>query len=183
MIDLHETVAAVVGGQPQAFALIVREFRGPVVRYVQNMIGDGHAAEDVAQQVFINAYRALHAFDARKARFNTWLFRIAHNLAINELRRVGRQRVRYTTALPEAEHGETPHAIAERREAFALLDGALGGLSDDHRAALVLHEFEGLSCAQVAEVVGVAEGTVKSRLARARAALCEAMTQRIEMEP
>ena len=169
-------------GDASAFERIVKRYSGPIYRYVRNVVGDDHAAEDVAQQVFINVYRSLNRFDSARGKFSTWVFRIARNSALNHLRDNKRFTVELTTELPQESTEISPQGQAELREQFALLDQAVAELPEHQRSAWVLSELEGLTQAEVAEIEDVPEGTVKSRVARARDKLKKTLEDKIGLE-
>ncbi len=83
----QEIIAAVLAGDSAAFEQIVRKCADPIYRYVRMIVKDEHAAEDVAQRVFLSVYQKLHQFDAAQGTFSTWAYRIARNAALNHLRR------------------------------------------------------------------------------------------------
>jgi len=169
-------------GDPQAFARLVALHEGMVFNLAARLLGDTEEARDVAQNVFIQVYRRLGQFEGR-ASLRTWIYRVTVNQAHNRRRwwqRRGRGREESIDALVEGGGSArladprsfaSPYEEARRRERARRVQEALLGVSFDHRTVVVLREVEGLSCDEIAEVLGVAAGTVKSRLARAREAL------------
>jgi RNA polymerase sigma-70 factor (ECF subfamily) len=153
-------IRAAAGGDLAAFERIVRAYQQHVWRFLRRLLGDRAAAEDVAQETFLRVYRALPGF-AHEARFSTWVFRIARNAGLDELRR-RRRRERLAAAVRPAD------PVGSVGEARAEIEAALAGLPLDLREALVLVEVFGLPYAEVAAVIGVPVGTVKSRVFRAR---------------
>jgi RNA polymerase sigma-70 factor (ECF subfamily) len=178
----QEIIAAVIDGDQTAFEQVVRAYADPIFRYVRMIVKDEHAAEDVAQRVFLSAYQNLHQFDSQRGKFSTWIYRIARNAALNHLRDNQRCEVALETPLPEAGRELPPHEQAELREQFVLLDRAVAGLPEHQRSAWVLSEQEGLTQSEIASIEGVPEGTVKSRVSRAREALRKSLTDQIGME-
>lgn len=158
-------------GDPEAFAELVRRWQGPVRALCVRMTGDERYGEDLAQETFVRAFAARGGFDAGR-KFSTWLWRIALNLCHNERRR---RLVRAEEPLgDDAEDGPFLRAFEpgpdERlmeQEQAALVRAALQGLPASHRAVVVLREYEGLKLREIAEVLDLPEGTVKSRLADA----------------
>jgi len=169
-------------GDPQAFARLVAVHEGMVFNLAARLLGDAEEARDVAQDVFLQVYRTLGRFEGRSS-LKTWIYRIVVNQCHNRRRfwmRRGRQAARpledLTAAdeahLAAARSGEgSPYEQLRRRERTERVQAALLDLSFEHRAVLLLHEVEGLSCEAIAATLQVREGTVKSRLSRAREAL------------
>jgi RNA polymerase sigma-70 factor, ECF subfamily len=153
-------IAAAVQGDRDAFSSIVRVYQARVLRYLQRLLGDRTLAEDVAQEVFLRCYRALPRYGA-EGKFSTWLFGIAHNAGVDAIRQ--RARVRRTTAAlrPRRAQQPDPSVRVELAEALEQLPPKL-------RAALLVVEVLGLKYREAADVLGVPEGTVKSRVSHAR---------------
>jgi len=168
-------------GDPQAFARLVALHEGMVFNLSARLLGDPEEAKDAAQDVFLQVFRTLDRFEGRSS-LRTWIFRIVVNQCRNRQRWWRRRRKdrcspledltpAQEARLPGAMHGASPYELACRGEEARLVQAALLRLSFDHRAILLLREVESLSCEQVAAALRVPEGTVKSRLARAREAL------------
>jgi RNA polymerase sigma-70 factor (ECF subfamily) len=164
-------------GDPVAFASLVRLHEGMVFNLSARLLGDAEEARDVAQEVFLQVYRQLGRFEGR-SRLKTWIYRIAVNQCHNRRRlwhRRRRDREEALDAVPAeaggARGGASPYEEARRGERARRVQAALLELSFEHRSVLVLREVEGLTCAEVAGALGVPEGTVKSRLSRAREAM------------
>ena len=161
-------------GDAAAFDALFRRWASPLLRYLARMLRDDAAAEDLVQEAFLRVHRARDRYTP-EARFSTWLYRIATNLALNELRRP-RQRARHERADALAGHElvapavEAEGAYDARRRAARTLD-ALAALPEKQRAALCLASLEGLSYAEVAEALEVSEAAVKALVHRARSAL------------
>lgn len=177
-----QIIDAAAEGDTVAFERIVERYSRPIYRYVRNVVGDGHAAEDVVQRVFINVYRSLNQFDSNRGRFSTWIYRIARNSALNHLRDNKPLRIEFTTPLGQESPEPSPQAQAELREQYALLDQAVAELPEHQRSAWVLAELEGLTQAEIARIEGIPEGTVKSRVSRARETLRKTLADRIGLE-
>ena len=161
-------------GDAEAFARLVALHEGMVYNLAARLLGDPEEARDLSQDVFLQVYRTLGGFEGR-SRLKTWIYRIVVNHCRNRMRWWRRRRrfssvgIDEMTAADEHRPEEPgPHEQLERRERAHAVQVALLRLSFDHRAILLLREVEGLSCRQLAETLGVAEGTVKSRLSRAR---------------
>jgi RNA polymerase sigma-70 factor (ECF subfamily) len=168
-------------GDPQAFARLVALHEGMVFNLAARLLGDAEEAKDASQEVFLQVFRTLDRFEGRSS-LRTWIFRIVVNQCRNRQRWWRRRKKdsccpiddltpAQEARLPAAARGDSPYEQARRGEQARLVQAALLRLSFDHRVILLLREVEGLSCEQVAGALRVAEGTVKSRLARAREAL------------
>ena len=174
----HELLAAIRDGDEVAFQEIVRRYRNPITNFVYRMIDDYERAVELAQETFIRVYTSASRYEAKYS-FSTYIYRIASNLAISELRK--RKRRRFVSLLsPFTNDDGEPVEIdppdtnplqdeamieTERRRAVAR---AITSLPEKYRAALVLRDVEGLSYDRIAEVLNLSEGTVKSRINRAR---------------
>ena len=178
----EQIVAQVVGGHTALFEVLMRRHNERIYRAARAIVRDDREAEDVMQQAYVNAYAHLRQFDHR-AKFSTWLTRIAINEALARVRR----QARYESFDEEATGaGETimtrqqvdPEHQAIARELGALLEKAVDALPEGNREVFMLREIEGLSTAETAECLGVSEEVVKTRLSRARAALRADLFQR-----
>lgn len=158
-------------GDARAFEALVRANQDRIYRHLLYMTGSRDEALELAQDTFIKAWTALPSWRP-DAQFRTWLFRIASNVALDALRR--RKTVEFVP-LPEdydvTAAAPGPEAQLEARQQVAALDVALTRLTEEHREVLLLREVEGMSYGELADALDIDEGTVKSRLARARAAL------------
>ncbi len=160
-----EVIRRVLQGDIESFRLVVERYEGPIVRMVRNMTADRESSEDIAQEVFLAAYKKLSSFDPACSNFSTWLFTIARNKSINALRK---KRVRSMSELPErANPRRAGHELA-KEEFFSRLDRALQTLPPAQRRAFVLAEFEQLPYAEIAQIEGARTGTIKSRIYRAK---------------
>lgn len=168
MDNLDEAVARVRSGDTAAFQRIVDETSARLVRLAARMMGSVVDAEDVVQEAYVKAYRALSTgeFDGR-ANVSTWLYRIVTNQAIDSMR----GRARRPKATDTADETMSDLASAEQKLALAELSDWMSDLPPDQRAALVLKAVEGLTSPEIAEVLQCSEGAVEQRLVRARTAL------------
>ena len=186
-----ELVASCRTGDALAFAQLVRLHEGMVVSLSARLLGDPEEARDVAQEVFLQVYKRLGAFEGRSS-LKTWIYRIAVNQCHNRRRFWHRrrrdrelpidERVLAPLAALERRGGESPYHETLRRERARMVQAALLELRFEHRTVLVLREVEGLTCEEVASALGVAEGTVKSRLSRAREAMRRRLATLLEGE-
>lgn len=167
-------IARVITAQDQhAFRQLVLRYQSPVRRWGRRLCnGDEAAADDLAQEVFIRAYRALPTYRGQ-ARFSTWLYRIAFNLAASQ-RRLARERwqtVELEDAEPELARTKPTGAGMDAADARRDLETAMAELSEPQQWALRLHLEEGMSHQEVAEVMGIPLGTVKTHVMRGKRAL------------
>jgi RNA polymerase sigma-70 factor (ECF subfamily) len=174
-----ELVARWQGGDSSAFEVLVRRHERPVFRLALRMLGNREEAEDVTQEALLSLHRHGHRF-RRESRFSTFVYRVAANAALNRRRTLGRSRAR-ERALAERHSGgfELPQSPRDPGDAAvgaqvqARVQEALQELPPDLRLAIVLYDIEGLAYGDIARVLEVPEGTVKSRIHRARNALRE----------
>jgi RNA polymerase sigma-70 factor (ECF subfamily) len=181
--DDHRLIAACLDGDPSAFGELVRRYQDRLFHTVYRLVENSEDAQDVVQETFLNAYQSLDGFKGDALLF-TWLYRIAVNTAIS----LKRKR-KATVSIEAGRNGE--HAIEppdpsdesrpghnlERVERERRVRLALGRLSPEHRAVLVMKDMEGQKYEMMAEVLGVPIGTIRSRLHRARLELRELLEQ------
>lgn len=166
-------------GDDSAFEEIVLRHQDAIYNLCRRILGNPHDAEDAAQDVFVKAYKALPGFRPN-ASLSTWLYRIAVNTCIDYKRRPVFEPIDGTpeegSVLHEpASEDPSPERLAESRQTNHALWAAMGRLSVKLRASIILRELYGLSYEEIAETMNVSVGTVKSRIARARLEIIEAM--------
>lgn len=172
-------------GEQRAFEMLVIKYQRRIERLIGRMVRDADLVQDIAQESFIRAYRALPQFRGDSA-FYTWLYRIAVNTAKKALVELKRDPVIFESAmhLPddgdetssreiEQTDGETPEAVLASKEIAQAVNAAVEALSEDLRQAITLREIEGLSYEEIADVMNCPIGTVRSRIFRAREAIAE----------
>ncbi len=176
----EELIARAQKGDEDAFAQLLELHQGKVYGLILRLTGSQEDAMELTQEAFFNAWRGLPNFHG-ESRFSTWLYRLATNVSIDFLRKEKRRRALSIASLSAGEeddrileipdHRFTPQTELERKELQEAVRRGLEQLSDDHRQVLVLRELNGLSYLEIAQVLHIEEGTVKSRIARARLAL------------
>jgi RNA polymerase sigma-70 factor (ECF subfamily) len=169
-------------GDKQAFGLLVQKYQRKLARLLSRFIRDPTEVEDVAQEAFVKAYRALPAFRGDSA-FYTWLYRIGINTAKNYLMAMGRRAP--TSTMLEAEEAEgfdegeqlrdinTPESVLLSKEIAQTVNATIEKLPEELRSAIQLREIEGMSYEDIAKVMDCPIGTVRSRIFRAREAIAE----------
>ncbi|GBD19972.1 ECF RNA polymerase sigma factor SigE [bacterium HR28] len=162
-------VAAARAGDHDAFAELVRRYQRLVYAVSYRLLRDQTLAEDVTQDAFVRAYLSLDRF--RGTSFRAWVLRIAHNAALDQLRSLARHRHVPLEDVPERPEPSSSFGPVEHEGLTAALEAALAALPPDQRAVVLLADVEGLPYDEVAEVLAIPLGTVKSRLARARTRL------------
>ncbi|MDK2855892.1 MAG: polymerase sigma-70 factor, subfamily [Bacillota bacterium] len=174
-------------GSREAFAVLVERYQAKIYNLTYRLLGNADDAEELTQEAFCRAFAKLGEFRGEAA-FSTWLYRIAHNLCLDELRRRQRRPVlslsehemrRYLEEVP----GENPEAaeLCVRRAVLGRLQEVLATLPPDQRTVLVLRDVQDLSYEEIAQIIGCSLGTVKSRLNRARRALRDKLSAEREL--
>ncbi len=179
--------------EPGAFEELVEQYQRRLVAVMHHLLGSAEEAEDLAQEVFLRVYRARKKYRPR-AKFSTWLFTIANNLALNALRSRQRKPVVPLNTRDSGplgprpaeqlvcDPGDTPGHGMQQQELAAVVRRALEDLSERQRAAVILNKFEDMNYAEIAEVMGLTTKAVKSLLSRARENLREALKDYIFMD-
>ena len=180
----------VKAGDEQSFALLLHRYRTPLVNFLYRMVRNREQAEDVAQEVFIRVYRA-RADYVPSAKFTTWLFRIATNLALNSVRDTRHQRMEVSLDAPvkvDSEEGdERPLDVAEKNPNIEehlvqeaqrdMIRHAIDKLPEKQRAAVLLHKYQDLDYGEISKILSCSESALKSLLFRAYETL------RVELAP
>lgn len=189
-VDEVELIARSTEGDLAAFNVIVERYQGPLYNLCLRMLGSQQAAEDATQDAFIAGYRAIGRFrGGRSGGFRAWLFRIGVNVCYDELRR-RRARPAVSLDAPRGEGsrafdvpntGPAPEEQAQAAELRGVIQQGLTELPSEQRLAVVLCDVQGMDYAEIAEVMGVSLGTVKSRINRARARLRAYLQSRGEL--
>lgn len=179
-----QLVQRTVAGDQKAFELLVMKYQRRIERLIGRMVRDVDLVEDIAQETFIRAYRALHQFRG-EAQFYTWLYRIAVNTAKKALLDIKRDPVITESSLRgggdeddetslldrELTSDETPETVLAAQEVAAAVNAAMEALPEDLRQAVTLREIEGLSYEEISVAMSCPIGTVRSRIFRAREAI------------
>ena len=177
-----ELVQSALAGRESGFEELVRRYQRPIAAYVYRMVGDYDAALDLTQEVFIRVYASLSRYRS-DFKFSTWIYKIAHNAAIDHLRRHAN---RHAVSNSEGERADlavesrrlTPEQESERSERCSEIEIVVQLLPAAYRELIVLRHSQDLSYDEIAEVTGLPLGTVKNRLFRAREAMREHLLHR-----
>lgn len=179
----HQLIDAVRGGDEDAFAEIVARYRNPITNYLYRFLNDYEEAVDLAQETFVRVYFAIDRYHTAYA-FSTYIYRIATNLAISEIRKRKRRTLLSLTGLFQGEDEEQtefqppdtrsrPDEDLVDSEREQVIAKAIATLPPKYRVPIILRDIEGLSYDEIASVMGLGLGTTKSRINRARALLKE----------
>jgi RNA polymerase sigma-70 factor (ECF subfamily) len=182
-----EVMLRVKAGDQSAFDFLVQKYRRPLVSFMYRMARNTAAAEDLAQEVFLRVYRSRATYEA-SAKFTTWLYRIATNLAVNHARDTRHERPEVTVSLdePDEETGTTLDvadstvSVEEalvRRERMAAIRGKVEALPERQRLAVIMHKYQQMDYKQIADVLKLSESATKSLLFRAYETLREQLRE------
>ncbi|HEX8735498.1 MAG TPA: sigma-70 family RNA polymerase sigma factor [Pyrinomonadaceae bacterium] len=183
LLSDHALIEATKQGDETAFAEIVSRYRNPITNYLYRLLNDYEEAVDLAQETFVRVYFAAERYHTGYA-FSTYLYRIATNLAISEMRRRKRRKLLSLTGLFQPEGDETtqfdvadenplPDANLLEDEQKQVIARAIAAMPEKYRLPIVLRDIEGKSYEEVAEILNLGLGTTKSRISRARGLLKE----------
>lgn len=170
----RELVAIAIDGLDGSFEELVRRYQRPIAAYVYRMVGNYESALDLTQEIFIKVYNSLSRYRA-EFKFSTWIYKIAHNAAIDHLRRnstreqslvAGTESDSYDLPIESAHL--TPEQESERKERRGEIESVVRALPANYRELIILRHSQDLSYEEIVEVTGLPLGTVKNRLFRAR---------------
>ena len=182
LVSDEDVIVRVIAGETALFEILMRRYNGRLYRAVRGIIRNESEVEDVLQQTYVNAYVHLTQFVGRST-FSTWLTRIAVHEALARARRGGRylnvdlDTMAISSLATPVESPPDPERLAQSGQLGTLLEKAIDRLPDGTREVFVLRQLEGMNTAEVADVLGVTDIVVKTRLSRARAALRRALCQ------
>ena len=174
-LEQRAMMTAIAGGDKQALASLYRVLETPVFRFIRSRLNDHFEAGDILHDVFIEVWRSAGRFEGR-SKVQTWIFGIAYRKVIDAHRRRGR--VDVTDEFPDAaDDGPDPEACLASAEEAEHVRHCLGTLKDDHRAAIAMAFYEDMTYGEIAEVAGVPEGTIKTRVFHAKKLLMRCLEQ------
>lgn len=177
-------------GDTGAFEQLIEGYQKKVFNIAFRMLGNYDDAGELAQEVFIKVYKSMKNFKEESS-FSTWIYRITTNVCLDELRKRKNKKevsidedIKYGDGEIKREiedHGPTPETAAERNEVRKAVNDAIQSLSDEHKTMIVMRDIRGFSYEEIARMVSCPEGTVKSRISRARQALKEILKRKKEL--
>lgn len=169
-------------GEDRAFELLVEKYYRRIDRLAQQVVGNPMAAEDIAQEVFLRAYRALPRFRGESSLYS-WLYRITINLSLNHLRRQADLPLTEEDSVWGMAPSPSPATLLEERERELLVRRAIASLPPHYRIVIILRDLEGLSYQEIADLLGIPVGTVKSRINFGKRLLKEKLRPLLEENP
>lgn len=171
-MDDIEAITRVKNGDVEAFAILVEKYHRRLLAFIHRLVNDNSVVEDIGQEVFLNTYKSLHRFDEQAGvPFSAWLFIIARNRVLSELRKKGRRSMIGLEMLTDSPD-ERPTALEQmtNNEQLQALQDSLAQLPEPYRNT-ILKSLQGDSIAEIARLEGISTGTVKSRISRAKTKL------------
>jgi len=185
VIPDDQLIDEALGGDSAAFGQLVTRYQDRLYNTLVHIVGSADAARDVCQDALVQAYVKLETFE-RASGFYTWLYRIAMNMAISYRRRerptVSVEHAREVLGHEPLDRGASPGARVEQEERACQVRSALATLSDEHRAILILREIDGCAYEQIADMLELPIGTIRSRLFRARLQLRDQLKGSFQQE-
>ena len=174
-------------GDVEAFEELILTYQKKILNFTYRMLGDAGDAEDVAQEVFLKAYRAISGFDG-KSSFSTWIYKIASNTAMDELRKRKRRGADKNISLysededgefeiPISDEADAPYTSLRKKEVWR----AIEKLNDEYKTVIVLRDIQNISYEEITKVTGLSLGTVKSRISRGRLILRKILEKNREL--
>lgn len=190
MIDEPMLIEKIKKGDTHAFSELVKAYDKKALNFAYRMLRDLNEAEDAVQEAFLRVFDKIHTFHGNSS-FSTWFYTILNNICLDMLRKRARQGdvVSITQAsnddheyeLQIEDTADGPFELLQKKSALKLVDKALSKVSDEHRAVIVMRDINGLEYEEIAKILNVSLGTVKSRISRARYALRKILEENKEL--
>jgi RNA polymerase sigma-70 factor (ECF subfamily) len=184
LVNDCELVSTAISGTEGSFEELVRRYQRPISAYVYRMVGDYEAALDLTQEIFIKVYGSLRRYRA-EFKFSTWIYKIAHNCAVDHLRRSSTREQSLISGtesdnfeLPLESSRLSPEQESERKERRIEIEGVIRALPSNYRELIILRHSQDLTYEEIVEVTGLPLGTVKNRLFRAREMMRELFVEK-----
>ncbi len=178
----EEIAKKIQSGKIELFGVLVERYQEKMIRYARRFLFRDQDIEDLVQEIFLKAYTNLQSFDASR-RFSPWLYRIAHNLFINQIKKKKREPLPFfnlDTFLPSLTAEENPETEMEKKEFCQMIDKCLAHLAIKYREPLILYYFEKLNYREISQALAVPKSTVGIRLKRAKEKLKEIYQKKYE---
>jgi RNA polymerase sigma-70 factor, ECF subfamily len=170
-VDDIEVIKSVQAGDSESFSLLVNKYHRQLLNFIYRLIGDAQIVEDIGQEIFLSIYKSIRGFNVhRGVPFSAWLFITARNRCISELRRKNRSTIPAENVANVPAREKTPEQVASEEERLLAIHAALEQLPEPYRHT-ILQSIRGDSAEEIARSNRISDGTVKSRLSRARAKL------------
>jgi RNA polymerase sigma-70 factor (ECF subfamily) len=176
----EEVALLVQRGDKDKFAVLMERYEKKLLRYGRKFLSDKENVTDAVQEIFIKTYQGMKSFDTSQ-RFSPWIYRIAHNMFVNAIKKNSRNPVSFIdfdTLIAHPAYDDTAPADREQKEMRVLIDKGLGGLAPNYREIIVLYYLEEMSYREIADILRVPIGTVGIRLKRAKDALKKQLPDR-----
>ena len=184
LVSDRELVSSAVSGLDKCFEELVRRYQRPISAYVYRMVGDYESALDLTQEIFIKVYNSLRRYRS-EFKFSTWIYKIAHNSAVDHLRRTATREQSLisgteseTFELPIESGRLSPEQESERKERRGEIESVIRTLPGNYRELIILRHSQDLTYEEIVEVTGLPLGTVKNRLFRAREMMRQQFVER-----
>lgn len=189
-MDEKLLIKRIKSGDMEAFSHLVSAYEKKAVNFARRMLGTQEEAEDAAQEAFLKVFDKIHTFREDSA-FSTWFYTILNNICLDALRKRSRRAVTISInqsdetgddyELPVEDTADGPYESLQKNEAKRLLESALTQLSDEHRTVIILRDINGFEYEEIAKILKISTGTVKSRISRARLALRRILEEHREL--
>ncbi len=190
MVDEAMLIEKIKKGDTDAFSQLVLIYEKKALNFAYRMLKDLSEAEDATQEAFLRVYHKIHTFYG-KSSFSTWFYTILNNICLDILRKKARRKdvISITNSTDDNQDYELqiedtadgPYERLQKKDAYSLLEDALTKVSDEHRSVIIMRDINGLEYEEIAKILNVSLGTVKSRISRARLALRKILEENKEL--
>ena len=189
-MDEAALIKKIKSGDMEAFSNLVLQYEKRAFNFAYRILKDAHLAEDATQEAFLRVYYKIDTFVGNSS-FSTWFYTILNNICLDVLRKKSRQSETLTISQTSSDDEEYelqiedksagPHEVLQKKDAVALLEKAIDLLSYEHRSVIILRDIEGREYEEIAKILNISLGTVKSRLSRARLSLRKILEEQKEL--
>jgi len=189
-LDEKQLIKKIKSGNMDAFSQLVSIYEKKAINFARRMLGDTCEAEDAAQEAFLKVFDKIHTF-REESSFSTWFFTVLNNVCLDILRKRSRRADTVSInqsddngenyELPIEDTADGPYETLQKNEVKRLFEDALGNLSDEHRSVIIMRDINGFEYEEIARILDISVGTVKSRISRARLALRRILEEHREL--